>query len=511
MTSLKTKSMLFILRPNIFFLTPTLVKTLKEAFGIIPKPSSIGDKLMTGSCNLEIEDKCTLYLIEQVAPKISPLLKFTMNFDLKTVKNQSIQYNSSLKVDILNQTYGILEPLLENFSCKVNYNKVDKVSDLGSHFWHNLNLIIPNILVNVKPSIVACIQDILNRIFSEKYGMRVENCSRLKIKNNTGFPMNCYLTNEDRLVQPGDETELNIVIENLRVGLDGTGSPFGKGKSNSEELASRIKNFWGIKKILKFLMKDLTQEVNESTYELKPEIKEAINLSNMRKEVRISIPALGINQIVNFEEVSENFYAVADSLPSNGPIDEGISSPTDAAGGKPDDADFQKQFLISNVSLQGANTMLTLNSNYFLRNNLDSPILFCLYKKESDDAGESPAPVPEKPNPMQSDLPAKKSNRFLRSESMDEICVPAEKNRKEDSVMLHSSIQLNKFVEKYTKPTLPKKKLIGDQIFEIRERKLAPVRFLKSIYLEPGKNCQLDLYKNFPTNYYFKIFLPNSS
>ena len=81
-------------------------------------------------------------------------------------------------------------------------------------------------------------------------------------------------------------------MENLRVGLDGSGLGLGEEKSNAEELANRIKRFSPIKEILKFLMKDLTQEVNEGTYELKPEIKEAINLSNMRKEVKISIPAL---------------------------------------------------------------------------------------------------------------------------------------------------------------------------------------------------------------------------
>ena len=85
---------------------------------------------------------------------------------------------------------------------------------------------------------------------------------------------------------------------------------------------------------------------------------------------------------------------------------------------------------------------------------------------------------------------------------MDDLSFPTQK----DFVKLNSSIQLNKFVDKYTKPDSANKKVTGAQNFEIPERGLGSVKFLKSIYLEPGKNCQLDLYANFPEDYFFKIF-----
>lgn len=569
--SAKIKKITMVLRPSMCSLALRLSNNPKpENSNNTAKSqnveSDLGKKLIASSVNFEIDDCLEIYIVDDISSRIHPLLKINQNIKLNTVKNQSASIQLNTKLNVLNQDYNFLEPFLEDFSCKFNYSKIayqdqeKTVPGQTKNHMHSINFSVSNFLVNIKPSILTCFQKIFSRIINNIYGMRVENASILRVRNHTGYPISCtsLLTFDEKLVEPNEEIELNISDYYMSSTFE---SEIAGGKlcENSliyikayrelrKEIMRKISNFENIKKIQNYIMIELMRDVNESAFEINSQSKDKKNQVNFKKEIKITIPDLGINHLVDLEEVNETYclinnnrkanfghkidYKNKDSKSqsvSNDKKDTSKSNTFDVKHSSFDHKSPMDQFLISGITLNGPHTVLTLNSNYFQRNNMDSPILFCLYKSSKNYSSYQKTDVIKE---MNSAMKNKRNQKFNLEAEIDEID-PEDSFRRSQFLFSNSYNNISKTVETILNDTkkIPKdfvmassdnlEELISSEkinkatsnksLQDIEEKNYKKsYELIKTIYLEPGNNVQLDLFKNFPEDFGFKLFLPNS-
>jgi hypothetical protein len=391
---------------------------------------------------LVVRQGVSIYLTEQIGNSLNPGLHLILKPSLN-LRNMAFETEFSIKVDIYNDDVGFYEPLIEELEASVKL----------SYFQNNLRLEnqVKILLLNVKPSILKNLFDILSIYSSQKVKLSAEKNSIILLKNKTGVSINYVINNNgiNRLLKPFDRVQVNLFSQQQSNGRD---------SREPEPTANEDLSSAGGMAIAAELKSSLLQQIGKITTD-EGLAKMQINKKNTtsffsKKKIHIEIPTFRISQVIDLSNILDSYIHIVGH-----------------------------QYLVAKIGIDNFQTKLSLKSNYKITNKMDFEIECSVYQHIWGDSKDD-----------HTDFAFKKRKKSITmSEGGD------------DPFSDTSSLDLNDF--DHTSPTSSSaKKFRFDGFATTPSKKPEEKTIMMFKFVLAAKETKyVPLLKNFPNNYYLSV------
>jgi hypothetical protein len=418
-------------------------------FSEAPEPSlmSTVKKLLSPAFpfkNIEfaVRQGISVYLTEQIGTSLNPGLHLVLKPSL-SLRNLTFETELSIKVDIYNDEVGFYEPLIEELEATVKL----------LNFQNNLKLEnqVKTLLLNVKPSILKNLFDILSIYSSQKVKLSAEKNSIILLKNKTGVSINYVINNSgvNKLLKPFDRVQVNLFSQQQTHGRDAR---------DPEPTANEDLSSMSSMTIASDLKSTLLQQIGKITTD-EGLAKMQINKKNTtsffsKKKIHIEIPTFRISQVIDLSNILDSYIHIVGN-----------------------------QYLVAKIGIDNFQTKLSLKSNYKITNKMDFEIECSVFQNIWGDSKDD-----------HSDFAFRKRKRSITmSEGGD------------DPFSDTASLDLNDF--DHTLPTSGSHKkfrfegMASTPSKKPEEKSIMMFKFV----LAPKETKFIPLLKNFPNNYYLSV------